>query len=65
MDTIEAFTPTYKAVIKNRGQDANDDDGDHYMTDENQRMITNIVALAMDTHMPDYPEVSLGLGADS
>ena len=56
MDTIEQFTPTYKAVLKNRGQDADDDDGDHYMTEDNQYMITNIVALAMDMHMPDYQE---------
>uniref|UniRef100_A0A6U5CP30 Ubiquitin-like domain-containing protein n=2 Tax=Hemiselmis andersenii TaxID=464988 RepID=A0A6U5CP30_HEMAN len=56
MDTIETFTPTYKAIIKNKGQDEDDGDGDHYMTEDNQRMITNIVALAMDTHMPDHPE---------
>jgi hypothetical protein len=27
LDTIERFTPTYKAVIKNMGQDATDEGG--------------------------------------
>jgi hypothetical protein len=103
MDTIERFTPTYKAVIKNQGQvsvehalsnncaagearvgrwaffvsrcraarlsavtcelksslrvrfkpqDATDDGGDHYMTMDYQRKITNIVALALDMFVP-------------
>jgi len=57
MDQIEIFTPTYKAVIKNEGSGPSDDGGgDHYMTMENQRKITNIVALALDMHMPDYDE---------
>jgi len=56
MDTIERFTPTYKAVIKNQGQDATDDGGDHYMTMDYQRKITNIVALALDMNFPDFEE---------
>eukprot|EP00961_Rhodomonas_salina_P032086 432404-Rhodomonas_salina.2 len=35
--------------------DADDDGGsDHYMVEAYQQTITNIVALALDTHMPDY-----------
>ena len=56
LDTIERFTPTYKAVIKNQGQDATDEGGDHYMVQDYQRKITNVVALALDMNMPDYDE---------
>mmetsp|Transcript_97265 Transcript_97265/g.156867 ORF Transcript_97265/g.156867 Transcript_97265/m.156867 type:complete len:568 (-) Transcript_97265:1018-2721(-) len=56
LDAIERFTPTYKAVIKNRGAEATDDGGDHYMTNEFQRKITNVVALALDMNMPDCEE---------
>jgi hypothetical protein len=33
-------------------QDATDDGGDHYMTMDYQRKITNIVALALDMFVP-------------
>jgi len=56
LDTIERFTPTYKAVIKNCGLDATEDGGDHYMTPDFQKKITNVVALALDMNMPDCEE---------
>mmetsp|Transcript_44745 Transcript_44745/g.70052 ORF Transcript_44745/g.70052 Transcript_44745/m.70052 type:complete len:126 (+) Transcript_44745:207-584(+) len=57
MDQLEVFTPTYKATIKRAGQDAGDDgESNHYMTVEYQKKITNICALALDMHMPDYEE---------
>jgi hypothetical protein len=37
LDTIEQFTPTYKAVIKRAGRPADDESGDHYMIEDYQK----------------------------
>lgn len=57
LDEIERFTPDYKAVIKYKGAEEDDEGGsDHYMIDTYQKTICNVVALALDMHMPDYDE---------
>jgi len=50
IDTIEQFTPTYKGMVKRKGESG------HEISEVNMQMCINCAAFALDTTMPEMQE---------
>jgi dynein light chain LC8-type len=55
IDTIEQFTPTYKGMIKRKGELG------HEMSERNMQLCINCCAFALDTTMPEMQEDRVAL----